>query len=295
MVDMNVKLHRIISLEGFLSLLYNKTERFVRPIDCWEDTFEGYMLLALDDEDGEKEVLNKLYNEIVKHRAMDAIRNYVKMLHARYLCYGQCWSIEDDSDAMWRIYSYGKKAIQLVTTVERVYNTITSGSNWDGKKPRIEEVKYDSKEIPIEETVAGYFTLGMPVDEPFFHKRTAFKHESEVRVMLNDFNRYTSILSAWCGMLEINYSFANKEMADSPFEEKVINAVSKLREDDGKVLHLKKAPKELFININNIEDYIAGIRVHPQAEPWYVNLIHKICDQHNMCFLGQSELYNSLR
>ena len=96
-------------------------------------------------------------------------------------------------------------------------------------------------------------------------------------------------------MLEINYSFANKEMADSPFEEKVINAVSKLREDDGKVLHLKKAPKELFININNIEDYIAGIRVHPQAEPWYVNLIHKICDQHNMCFLGQSELYNSLR
>lgn len=224
---------------------------------------------------------------------MDAIRNYVKMLHARYLCYGQCWSTEADSDAMWRIYSYEKKAIQLITTIDIIYETITSKSSWDGKKPRIEKVTYDSKETPIEDTVSGYFTLGMPVDEPYFHKRAAFKHEKEVRVVVNDINRYSDYLSAWCGMLEINYSFANKKLIDSSFEDKVIYAVSKLRENDGKVLYLKNAPKELFIKLNDVKDYIIGIRVHPQAELWYVKLIQKLCEKHQIRFIGQSNLYKN--
>ena len=64
---MNMELYRIVSLEGFLSLIYNKSERFVRPMDEWEDTYEGHMLHLLDDEAGEKQLLNRLY-EVILHR-----------------------------------------------------------------------------------------------------------------------------------------------------------------------------------------------------------------------------------
>jgi len=292
MEDHNTELYRVISLESFLSLLYYQAERYVRPIGFWEDTYEGYMLHYLDSEEGEKKLLRTLYNDIVNHREHDAIKNYVKLLHARYLCYGQCWSTEPDSDAIWRIYSYGNKSIQLVTTYDRILRTITSESDWNGKEPRIEMVQYDSKEVPIEESVSKYFTSGMPVDEPYFHKRYAFQHEHEVRVILNDVKRYYTIMSAWCMMLDSNYDIANAELPGTAFEDKAIYAINKLKRSDHTVLHLNKAPKELFVRIDGLNRYIIGIHVHPKAESWYVDLIHKICDQHCICFLGQSELYN---
>ena len=42
--------YRIIGIESFLSILMNKEERYVRPIDSWQDTFEGYMLHQLDSD-----------------------------------------------------------------------------------------------------------------------------------------------------------------------------------------------------------------------------------------------------
>ena len=56
-------------------------------------------------------------------------------------------------------------------------------------------------------------------------------------------------------------------------------------------MYLEKAPKELFVKINNHSDYIVGARIHPQAEAWYVGLIHKICEQYNIVFMGKSDLY----
>ena len=294
MEKMGIDLYRIVSLESFLSLLINKTERFVRPMDGWEDTFEGDILHLLDDEEGEKRIINILYNDLVKHRTFDAIRNYVRLLHARYLCYGQCWSTLKDSDAMWRIYSYGNRSIQLITTAEKINDMIINGSDWSGRKPNIEKVKYDSRDTPLIQNLPEYFSLGMFVDEPFFHKRIAFSHENEVRVVLNDVDKYRNYVSAWSGMLEANYSFENKNAKDldSTFEEKLISAAKRLKDNDGTIPYLKHAPKELFLKIKDLSTYIVGVRVHPQAEIWYVELIQKICKQYNINFIGQSDLYN---
>lgn len=293
MNNLDMELYRIVSLEGFLSLIYNKSERFVRPMDVWDDTYEGHMLHLLDDEAGEKQLLNRLYEVILHRHISDAIRNYVKLLHARYLCYGQCWSTQKDSDAMWRIYSYGDKAIQLVTTASQLQDCITQNSDWDGKRPRIEKVQYDASES-LDDNL-GYFVQGMYVDEPYFHKRSEFMHETEVRVILNDKNRYGAIPSLWCDMLETNFAFEEKENPKLPFEDKVLRAAQKLRDKDGKLTHLKKAPTELFLKIHDLCNYISGIRVHPMAEGWYVDLIRTICNQHKIRFLGQSELYKAIR
>ena len=192
---------------------------------------------------------------------------------------------------MWRIYSYGRKAIQLISSGEAIANTIVNGSDWEGKRPSIEEVKYDFDNVSIRDRVPEYFALGMITDEPFFHIRAAFAHEKEVRVILNDINRYQNYASAWCGMLDINYSFVNREQNELAFEDKIISAARRLQEDDRSILYLKKAPKELFVKINNLSNYIVGVRIHPQAEAWYVDLIHKICDQYNIVFMGKSDLY----
>ena len=104
-------LYRITSLEGFLSLLINKKERFVNPIDKWEDTYEGYFLQLLSDEDKFMEIIDRLYNDISKRAYKTTCRNIAKLLSNRYDCYGLCWSTVRDSDAMWRIYSYDHKAI----------------------------------------------------------------------------------------------------------------------------------------------------------------------------------------
>ena len=43
----------------------NKQERFVRPIDCWEDTYEGFLLHLMDNENGLKETIHTLYADLM--------------------------------------------------------------------------------------------------------------------------------------------------------------------------------------------------------------------------------------
>lgn len=38
--------------------------------------------------------------------------------HSKKYVYGQCWSELEESDALWRIYSYGNHSIQIQTTDE---------------------------------------------------------------------------------------------------------------------------------------------------------------------------------
>ena len=107
-----------------MALLVNKQERFVRPIDCWEDTYEGYMLHMLDTDNGARKVLTELYNNVDEQNVDATIRDYTKLQRARYVCYGQSWSYEHDSDAMWRIYGYENKGIQLISDRSRILRMI---------------------------------------------------------------------------------------------------------------------------------------------------------------------------
>ena len=122
-LDDNTPVYRIIGIEAFLSLLINKTERYVRPIDFWQDTFEGYMLHQLDTKASRRQVLERLYSISDKDTDL-MIRNLSKLLRSRYSCYAQCWSTIRDSDAMWRIYAYNNRAIQLKSSVSNIQKMI---------------------------------------------------------------------------------------------------------------------------------------------------------------------------
>lgn len=279
------KLYRITSFEGFMSLLVNKAERFVRPIDGWEDTFEGYHLHLLDTDEGAKRIIRVIYYEISGQDVKTTIANYSKMQRARYACYGQCWSLVEDSDAMWRIYSYGKKAVQLVSTRERIKNMITQ-SRWSGYKPRIEKVKYDL--LSSGSSLTGVIKPGSKTDEPYFHKRIAFEHEKEMRVLLNDSKTYQSYTAFSVQAIATNLKKTDTTL---PIEERILQASKKLDGKDN--FYHRIFEKSITLKVDKLDEYLSGVRVHPQAEKWYVELIEKICSQYSIKFLGQSDLYCS--
>lgn len=279
-LDESTKLYRIIGIEAFISLLMYKKERYVRPIDCWEDTFEGYMLHQLDTAAGREKVLERLY--ILSGRDKNAtIRNISKLLRSRYACYGQCWSKKKDSDAMWRIYSYNNRAIQLVTTVGRIQELLKV-SSWDKLETEIDNVKYDINDE--KEALSKILVYNAKIDTAYFHKRPAFTHEDEVRVILNDFLKYESVDAFSTASIHKKVKLA-KSKSD---KDQILEALSMMSKDKDS---FSVAPKEITLNIPSVSNYLEGIRVHPQAPAWYVDLVKKLCRNYRITFIGQSDLY----
>ena len=281
-LDDSTSVYRIISIEAFLGILINKKERYVRPIDWWQDTFEGYMLHQLDTKASRRQVLERLYNISDKDINL-MIRNLSKLLRSRYSCYAQCWSTTPDSDALWRIYAYNNRAIQLKSSVSNIRKMIDV-SGEDGFKSEINFVKYDINDE--EEALNKILVQNAKVDAAYFHKRPAFKHESEVRVLLNDFKRFENVDKFAAAAIRSNMKFADKS---KPLIDQTEDALSYLIDKNGGYLSI--APTSVEIKIPVLSDYIVGVRVHPQAPDWYADLIKKVCRNYRIKYCGKSDLY----
>ncbi len=281
-LDDSTPVYRIIGIEVFLSLLINKTERYVRPIDFWQDTFEGYMLHQLDTKASRRQVLERLYSITDKDTTL-TIQNLSKLLRSRYSCYAQCWSTILDSDAMWRIYAYNNRAIQLISSVSNI-RKMMEVSEGNGLKSEIDYVKYDINDE--EEALNKILVRNAKVDAAYFHKRPAFKHESEVRVLLKDFKRFENVDKFAAAAIHSNMKFSNKS---KPMIDQIEDALSHLIDKNGG--YLSNAPNSVELKIPVLSDYIVGVRVHPQAPDWYANLIKKACRNYKIKYCGKSDLY----
>ena len=89
--------------------------------------------------------------------------------------YGQCWSLVQESDAMWRIYSPGRTGVQIATTVEKFKLIGGIKRSYLGKvmyfqtiSDLLEKVKAASHKSPFDDAL---------------YKRIAFDHEREVRFL----------------------------------------------------------------------------------------------------------------
>ena len=134
----------------------------------------------------------------------------------------------------------------------------------------------------------------MPATEPYFHKRDAFKHEEEVRVTLLYDKHYSEFTDYYIDSIE---SISNKNNEEIDDVDKIMSAIEHLEikekfENPYRGFHL--FPETTNVRIKELSDYIIGVRVHPQAEEWYVNLIKKICEEYHIKFIGQSELYKKV-
>ena len=81
--DWDEQIYRVFSMEWFTQLITTKTNGLVHPAK-WDDPFENFFLQN---------------NAITSNQTIVSLESLSESL------YGQCWTRNRDSDAMWRIYS----------------------------------------------------------------------------------------------------------------------------------------------------------------------------------------------
>lgn len=279
-----MELFRIISLETFIDLLHHKRERYVRP-STWEDVFEGYLFSKIYDPIERRKIVEDIYYTICPRNYKATIENMLRLEHSKWFVYGQCWTTEAESDAMWRIYSYGKHSIQIQTTKAKIERLFDGTENI---KHIIEPIKYDvdpaddltQKQIQqLKQTLSIY--------EPYLHKRKAFSHENEIRVLIDN--------SSYFQMTEMNMMGANwniyetmkQKKNDQEVLEEILFRLDKFMDKwNNNIL-----PNSVHIENIDLKEYVSAVVVNPFAEEWYVDLIKGLCEEYELNCLGQSKLY----
>lgn len=160
--------YRTISYDRLIELFETKQNTLVKP-SLWDDTFENFALKS------------KLRDETGRYIEYD--------IHDRM--YGQCWTLEKSSDAMWRIYSSEKNGIRIRTTIDQLLDSLClatidrkSCEHCIGKVEYLREVEL-VKRAKDTFTSHGEITLGK-LFSSLLLKRRAFRHENEVRLMFCD-------------------------------------------------------------------------------------------------------------
>ncbi len=248
-------LYRYMSFESFVGMIQHKALTFVLP-ELWEDPKESTPFFQL-----------------LKQKENMYERVLLYAIHQK--TYGQCWSRLNESDAMWRIYSFNNHAVQIKVSTEKL-----------GLLPDVQivPVQYmDNFDIDASKGMDSFL-------QSLAIKRTAFLHEEEVRLIkhyrFSNKEDAENHVKPFC----ILYDHPQKmEILDSIFpeltmEEKVNELVCLLNEGD-----LKK--KTIAISFESIPDFINGVKVHPLAPTWYIDVVKEFCRINNVPFDGQSTLY----
>ena len=275
------KLYRIISLESFIELLDLKEEVYTSP-SIWKDSYEGCALQFIDNEKNRKRFIDALVSQYCENKDFinAVVDNYVKAEIARYCCFAQCWSHKKESDSLWNKFGIGSHAIQIESDTGRIAEILNSQE----LNPRICKIEYDIKEKDEPESFIRFYQKGTDFKDQFFHKRKAFKEEGEYRVLITRDDYATQLLNrlniyrqGLVGLIEAGKTIT----VDSIIE--TINEVKKQ--------HIIQLEPTLKVQISDVSKYIRGVRVHPDAEQWYVDFVKELCLKHKVGFKEKSSLY----
>ncbi|MEY1161166.1 DUF2971 domain-containing protein [Providencia manganoxydans] len=169
--DIDIPIYRIFSIERFKEMIKTNELGLVRP-SMWEDPYENFFLKTqVDFGNGDLASLEDIEKT----------------------WYGQCWTQNEDTDAMWRIYSREKDGIRVKTTVRKLFSAIYDNSAaFPDLQFFIGKVQYKTKQeiTQLIETIT--FTdvyLGGQNDKfakLLCIKRDSFEHENEIRILINE-------------------------------------------------------------------------------------------------------------
>ncbi len=280
-----MNLYRIINLETFLDIIVNKRERYVRP-STWEDTFEGYLFSKLKNPAEKKRIVEHWYYEVCLKKCQNVIINMMHLDSSKYV-YGQCWSELSESDALWRIYSYGKHSIQIQTSEEDLEKLLTERNI----KGTIRKIEYDitSEKDLLEKQLSQSAQEGYAYTS-FLHKRKAFEHEKEHRVLISD-TKYRDITKFKTYSIRENFvqdiKGKEKELDDDSIVDLIIKNIDEFKAQD-------EVPDNFYIENINLEQYIRKITINPLAEEWYVKLIQDVCSAYKLPLCEKSNLYKGI-
>jgi len=169
--DLDTPIYRIFSLERFSNIIVSRENGLVHP-SKWDDPFENFLL---------------------KNQAKMTDGTNVSLSQLSASWYGQCWTRNFDSDAMWRIYSHCKDGVRVKTTVRALFsNFYDSADKFASLKYLIGSVEYKQREEIERFLAATTFTDialgGQPhkFAKSLLIKRSEFSHENEIRLLFHD-------------------------------------------------------------------------------------------------------------
>lgn len=165
------RLYRTLPLQRFYELFSNRENVLVRP-KLWDDPFENLALTSPVEIDGKLGQFG---------------------FHEDY--YGQCWTTQSISDAIWRIYAAQKngvpQGVRIRSTVAKVLGELSKAHTPDLARIRcfIGKVRYLTDKQLVH-FAATHFADGIDMGgdgkvlaDSLLVKRRAFKHEGEVRLI----------------------------------------------------------------------------------------------------------------
>lgn len=159
----NLRVYRIISVKRLYELFSLRQNVLVRP-SKWEDPFENFVLNA---------------------RARMPDGTLVRFGFNNDF-YGQCWTLQTASDAMWRIYSPEANGVRIRTTVSKLLQSLCAGlGDWAHVQAFIGKVQYlrDKELVDFANRVFAHGLDPRPLASTLLVKRKAFVHEREVRLL----------------------------------------------------------------------------------------------------------------
>ncbi|WP_394521250.1 hypothetical protein C1N60_00240 [Pantoea sp. SGAir0184] len=171
MKNLDIPIYRIFSFDRFKDLITEKQLVLVRP-SMWDDPYENFILKTeVDCGNGVSASLEDL----------------------NLTWYGQCWTENDDTDAMWRIYSHDKTGVRVKTTARKLFSTVYKHTDrYAALKYFIGKVEYKDKSEIINFMNSITFTAMISggqnkiFAELLCVKRTEFNHENEIRILVDD-------------------------------------------------------------------------------------------------------------
>ena len=177
--ELDKPIYRIFTFDHLKDLFDDKKITLVKP-KKWDDPFENFILNSTGKLPDGREFQIRFRDEY----------------------YGQCWSLNRESDAMWRIYSPEKDGVKVKTTIRKlftpIFETEKRQTRFDGTKYNISsfigKVKYSNTKY-LEEMLKDkermsdkiFDDTGWGQASTFFFKRWAFKHEKEIRIIFHEF------------------------------------------------------------------------------------------------------------
>lgn len=173
-LDLDTPIYKYIPFK-YLKLMIQNSNLYFGKVSSWEDVYENWFL---------KEQMVLPTGE--KGDAMDLIPGV----------FGQSWTLQEESDAMWRIYSkldrtqhdyLDDTAVRIKTTARKLYNVIYANDE-DFYTSYIGAVKYLSQDdfLKMQDSLSPLNPLDLSevFVKSYFFKRAPFEHEKEVRPIL---------------------------------------------------------------------------------------------------------------
>lgn len=163
----------------------------VFPLMRAEQLFADMQMTLVRPEKWDDPCENQLYNlNLIDEKT----KKPVNIEHMRQSYYGLCWTLAEESDAMWRIYSPDHTAVRFRTTIGRLRKAfIDSDDPFASLKFFLGRVSYlSSNEFGTMFSDGGSCfsaildTSGDSAIQSLLVKRDSFSHEKEIRMIFHE-------------------------------------------------------------------------------------------------------------